>query len=392
MILLRIIVVVVHLGGERKERVLIVNKLAALVACFALASCGLPRSAGFFSEVTAASNRDTRQGGEALAYDFTLYEVNRDTLPMLRVWPATTGMAVLPWLVAQEQPASLLIAPGDSVQLTIWDAEESSIFGATGTTPLPLTTVAADGRIFVPYIGDLRVAGMAPTTARQRIEEELIRTVPSAQVQLSVEPGQANTANLISGVGASGLYPLANRNVKILDLVSQAGGVSPDLISPQVRLVRGGQTYGVAFDRLLRDPTANITVRGGDRIYVEGDERQFITLGATGAQSVFEFPETELSALEAMSLIGGVNASTANPQRILILREYDPLAVKDGISGPPQERIIFTIDLTSADGLFSAGNFMLEGDDLIYGTESAIGPALALLGLTNTARGAADTF
>ena len=368
--------------AARKDLGLIVHKFAALVACCALASCGLPRGAGFQSEVLAASKANTAAEGEEPVYDFAVYEVNRETLPVLQGWPVT-GPAALPWLVAQEQPASMMIAPGDTVQVTIWDAEENSIFGGGGVTPLQPTTVSEDGRIFVPYIGYLRVTGMAPNTARERIEEELIRTVPSAQVQMTVEPGQTNTANLAAGVAAPGLYPLPNRNVKILDLFSQAGGPRPDLNSPQVRLVRGNRTYGIPFERLLNDPTTNISVRGGDRIFVEDDKRQFIALGATGSQSIFDFPEIEFSALEALAFIGGVNAGSANPEGILILREYAQSAVKDGIAGPPKDRVVFTIDLTSADGLFSAGNFMLEGDDLVYGTESALGPALTLFGLTN---------
>lgn len=362
---------------------MLAQRFVAVIACLALASCGFPRGAGFQSEVLAASNANTAKEGEEPVYDFAVYEVNRQTLPVLQGWPVT-GQTTLPWLVAQEQPASLMIAAGDVVQVTIWDAEENSIFGATGVTPLQPETVSSNGRIFVPYIGDLRISGMSPNSARARIEEELTRTVPSAQVQLTVEPGSANTANIASGVVIPGLYPLPNRNVKILDLFSQAGGPNPELNSPQVRLVRGGRTFGVPFERLLREPQANVAIRGGDRVYVEDDARRFITLGATGAQSIFDFPEVEFSALEALALIGGVNASTANPEGILILREYAASAVADGVVGPPKERVVFTIDLTSADGLFSAGNFMLEGNDLIYGTESVLGPALTVFGLTNS--------
>lgn len=359
-------------------------RILALLACCALTACGLPRGAGFQSEVLAASNANTAAPGEEPEYDFAVYEVTRASLPVINRWPATTGVR-MSWPTAVDQPASLMIANGDTVQLTIWDAEENSVLaGAGGFTPLQPIQVSSSGRIFVPYIGELRVAGMSPETARSRIEEDLTRTIPSAQVQLVVEPGRMNTANLSAGVAAPGLYPLADRNVRILDLFSQAGGPAPDLAAPQVRLVRGGRTFGVPFDRLLREPSLNIAVRGGDRIYIEDDARKFITLGATGTQSLVDFPESDLSALEAIALIGGVNAGTANPEGILIMREYAPAAVRDGISGPPKQRVVFTIDLTSADGLFSAGKFMMEGDDLIYGTESIFGPALTLVGITNT--------
>jgi polysaccharide export outer membrane protein len=355
----------------------------AIAACLSLASCGLPRSAAFTSELLSASNANTAAAGEDPVYDFAIYNVDRDTLPVLAAWSGHQE-AALPWISAREQPASLIIAPSDMLQLTIWDAEEDSLFGRGGVTALQPTKVDTAGRIFVPFIGELRVSGMSPTTARQRIEEELVRTVPSAQVQLVVEPGRENTVNLSSGIGAPGLYPLTDRNVKILDLFSQAGGVGATLVAPQVRLVRDGRTYGIAFDRLLVEPELNAAIRGGDRIYAIGDERKFIALGATGSQSIFDFPEAEFSALEALALIGGVSAGSGNPESILVMREYDPDDVRDGVSGPPKERVVFAMDMTTADGVFSAGRFMLEDGDLIYGTESAISTALAVIGLSNT--------
>ncbi len=358
----------------------------AIVACLALSACGLPRGAGFQSEVLGNTAGDAAAEQEA---GFSVFEVNRATLPVLQAW-GNAESEVLAWPTAQSQPASLIIAPGDTVQLTIWDAEENSIFGAAGVTPIQATEVDTRGRIFVPFIGELRVSGMSPATARQRVEEELVMTVPSAQVQLIVEAGRGNTANLSSGVAAPGLYPLPQRNFSILELFSLAGGPNPQLVEPQVRLIRNGQTFGAPFDDILTDPRRNIAMRGGDTVYVVEDERQFIALGATGSQSVFDFPEPAFSALEAMAFIGGVNAGTANPEAVLIMREYDSEALGDGISGPPQERVVFKIDLTSADGLFSAGNFMLQDGDLIYGTESLLGPFLTALGLSNSLNSTLD--
>lgn len=352
----------------------------AFLACVALASCGIPRGAGFTSEVLAASNANTAAPGETPEYDFAVYAVDRTTLPVLQGWPVTAP-APLPWIAAQEQPASLVIDQGDQVQLTIWDAEENSIFGAGGVTALQPTQVDTSGRIFVPFIGEIRVSGMSSTSARLRIEEELVRTVPSAQVQLVVEPGRKNTANLAAGVTAPGLVPLPDRNFRILELFSQAGGPNPAFTSPQVRLIRDGRTFGIPFQRLLEEPDLNAAVRGGDRIFVVDNARKFVAFGATGSQSLVDFPQEELSVLEAVALIGGVNAGSGNPESILIMRDYASDAVGDGASGPPKERVVFTIDLTTADGVFSAGRFMLEDGDVIYGTESALGPALTVLSL-----------
>ncbi|MFQ1702835.1 polysaccharide biosynthesis/export family protein [Loktanella agnita] len=351
----------------------------------ALSGCSLPRGAGFQGEVLAASSAGNREEGIAPVYDFAVFEVNRNTLPVLQSWPALHTQSY-PWIRGGNQPASLIIAPGDTLQLAIWDAEENSLLSGTAqrVTPMDAVPVGASGRIFIPYIGELQVSGMSPETARARIEEELIRSIPSAQVQLVVEPGRANTANIVSGAGVTGPIPLPDRNYKILDLLAQAGGPNPTFVNPQVRLIRNDRLHGVAFDRLLREPSLNTAMRGGDTVFIEDDERQFLSLGATGSEAVHPFPSAEVTALEALSIIGGVSDATANPQGILVMREYPVSALRDDNSGPPKDRVVFTIDLTSADGLFSAGKFMLEDGDLIYGTESALGPALSVVGLFST--------
>ncbi len=361
------------------------HRFVAVVLVAAVAGCSLPRGAGFQSEVLAASNAGNQEEGEAPVYDFAVFEVNRATLPVLNLWPGNNEKSY-PWIARQDQPASLIIAPGDSIQLTIWDAEENSLLSGTGqrATPLQQAPVSSDGRIFVPYIGELRVSGMSPSTARARIEEELIKTIPSAQVQMVVEPGRANTANLVTGVAVPGVYQLPDRNFKMLDLLSLGGGANPALINPQVRLIRGGNVYGVSLERLLSEPNLDTTLRGGDRVIVQQDERNFLSLGATGTEQLHVFPKDRVTALEAMAIVGGVSDDRANPQGILIMREYDMAAVRDDQTGPPKDRVVFTIDLTSADGLFSAGNFALQGGDLVYATESALGPTLTLFNIATS--------
>lgn len=369
-------------------QIVILHRIMALSACALLAGCSLPRSAGFQSEVLAAANTNIAPQGQDPAYDFVVFEVSSKTLPQLQAWP-DRNVSDLPWLDTGVHPSSLLIAAGDLVQVTVWDAEENSFFTGAGqrVTPLQQTEVSETGQIFVPYIGELTVAGMSPDQARATIEQELMRTIPSVQVQLLVEPGRRNSANLVSGVGAVGLVPLANRNVRLLELLSQAGGANPTFVNPQVRVTRAGRTYGIALQRLLDEPALDPAVRGGDRIMVIPEERQFLAMGATGSTAIFDFPDGDLSALQAIATIGGVSGATANPKGILIMREYDPSEVGDGTSAPPQERVVFTMDLTTADGLFSAGKFKMQDGDLVYATESAIVPALALFRLVNTVRG-----
>lgn len=361
-----------------------IRQWTMLVLCAALAACNTPRGAGFQNEVLRASEEQTAPDGTPV-YDFAVFEVTRETLPALAKWPHT-GARGYSWIDARTQPESLLIAPGDVLQVAVWDAEENSLLTTPGQRVAQLQDiqVGADGRIFIPFVGEMRVAGMSPSGARSRIEEQLIATVPSAQVQVNVAAGRGNTANLVSGVNRPGIYPLPDRNTSVLELIAEGGGVERALENPQVRLFRGSRIFGTSVDRLFDNPALDTVLVGGDRVIVEEDNRSFLALGAANRQARHVFPKDHVTALDALAIMGGVDDTRADPQGILVLRDYPASAVRSGgLSGPPQDRVVFTLDLTSADGLFSAGQFPIHDGDLVYATESPINTArniFALLG------------
>ncbi|UTH46260.1 polysaccharide biosynthesis/export family protein [Loktanella salsilacus] len=365
-----------------------IRRLGFLALFAAMAACNTPRGAGFRSEVLAARS----YSGEAVA-SFAVLSVESSSLPVISAWPKL-GSKSYEWIKRVDQPASLLIAPGDVLNISIWDAEANSLLIAPGARVANLhdVEVGSDGRIFLPFVGNMKVSGMSTSTARTQIQEMLLNTVPSAQVQVSVAPGRANTATLVSGVRTPGIFPLADRNVSMLSLIGAGGGVSETMQNPQVRLFRGAHAYGIGLDLLFTDPALDTVVQGGDRIVITEDDRYFLSLGAAAKEAIHPFPKAEVTALDAMSIVGGVSDARANPQAILILREYPTNAVrpvtagvqKDPVfrpEGPPQNRIIFTIDLTKADGLFSAGKFTILTGDLVYVTESPLGTANAVVGV-----------
>lgn len=368
---------------------ILLGRAVALACCVVLAGCEVPRGAGLRSEVLAVQQDYDGDGVEAVA-DFAVFSVARSTLPVLQSWP-DTGPARRSWISRTEQPASLIIAPGDTLKVTVWDADDNSLLAGAGQRAAQLqdVLVSSGGMIFLPFVGEIRVSGMSPQSARNRIQELYSDTSPSAQVQVNVTPGRANTVSLVSGVTSPGVYPLVDRDVTLLNMLSEGGGVRPNLGNPQVQLLRGNSVYGTSLARLYDNPSLDTTLVGGDRIVVEEDERYFLSLGATGSEALHVFPKDHMTALDALSIVGGINDNRANPQGILILREYPRSSVRGDLSGPPQDRVVFTVDLTSADGLFSAGEFHIMSGDLVYATESPVTAANTILSLFGSALGIA---
>lgn len=156
-------------------------------------------------------------------------------------------------------------------------------------------------------------------------------------------------------------------------MLAKAGGVAVSTDIALVTVIRGKQRGTVWYEDLFRNPDTDISLRGGDRILVEEDSRSYIALGATGGQSRVAFDSQDLSALEALAQVGGLQSLSSDPTGIFVLRnERQDIARnvmgRADIQGEP--RMIYLLNLTAPNGLFIARDFVIRDDDTIYVTEA----------------------
>ena len=356
-----------------------------LAAMIFLASCALPRGAGMVNEILREQDKETPT--------FQVVEVTRANVAGLQKWPATGWAGGYRWLSGNRGPVGKIIRPGDTIDLVIWDSQENSLLTPPDAKVVEMKglTVSPSGQIYVPYAQNLVVSGMSPDAAREKIQAALDPVSPDAQVQLLHTSGQGNSADLVSGVMKPGTYPLEGRNVTILSLIAQGGGISNTLRNPLVRLVRDSKTYEVRADDLFANASKNVVIRGNDKVLVEEDKRYFTALGATGKEELVYFEKEQISALEAMSIIGGLSDSRANPKGVLVLRDYTARQLRRDGKGPEMEQVVFTFDLTGADGLFAARKFEINPRDTVLATESPVNAARTILGLLGTAIGVSNS-
>ncbi|MDZ7708696.1 MAG: polysaccharide biosynthesis/export family protein [Roseovarius sp.] len=362
--------------------------IRSVVACLlglTLAACSLPSGAALQSDVLRA-----QQGDEAAP--FQVVEVTRAQVAALARWPVTGWSGGYHWPRAGRAPDSAVIRSGDRLDISIWDTQENSLLATPDTrlTEVPTMTVDATGAVFMPYVGEVVVRGLTADAARARLQSSLGDIAPSAQVQLSVLPGRNNAVDVVAGVGAPGQYPLDSRNTRILGVLAGAGGVDAGLRHPLVVLQRGGQRYEVRAEALFGDPARNILMRGGDQVVVIEDKRSFNALGAAGEQKVIHYETERMTAMEAVSAMGGLRAARADPKGLLVLRDY-PAGALDAQPGPEQQQVVFTLDLSRADGLFAARAFEVHPGDTVLATESPVTRVQTILGLFGTVVGIGAT-
>jgi polysaccharide biosynthesis/export protein len=361
-------------------RIRSVAPASALLFALVLSGCALPRSAATPTEVL--------RGTEAADSQIQVVSVTRDGLAEIGQWPAPPGAVRHNWPGAGAQPVARTIRAGDTVALAVWDSQRDSLISTDGQRVVPIQNlvVSSAGRIFVPYVGEVRVSGLTADAARREIEAQMRSVVPDGQVQLTVAPGSGNTIDVVTGVARPGRFAVPETSSTILSVLAEAGGIAPSLRNPLVRLNRAGQGYAIPARLLFADPARDIVLRGGDRVLVEEDQRNFVALGASGRQQVVYFEREQITALDALSTIGGLNPTRSNLQGVMVLREYPAASVRAVGAFPRQPRVIFTFDLTSADGLFAASNFHIAPGDVVLATESGLPAFVQMLALFRTVR------
>lgn len=344
-----------------------------LIFMCVLTACSLPRGAALQSEVIKSSEDEDAP--------FAVYAVSRDTVATFAAWPHWHGYSS--WIGRTHGPSSPVINAGDRLDLVIWDSSENSLLLTQGAKVVDMKgiQVGTDGSVFIPYLDKIYIKGKSPESARTLIQDRLSEILPSAQVQLHYTAGASSSVSLVGGVGAPGTFPLPDRNFSVLKLISQGGGVAPGMRNPTVKLVRDGRTYQVFLSHLYEDAGLDVVLKGGDKVIVEQDGRYFQALGASGREELVYYTKDTINALEAMSIVGGISDARADPKGILVLREYPSKYVSKTGKGPSRTDVVFTIDLTTADGLFSARRFYIEPEDVVLVTESPVTKAQTIFGL-----------
>ncbi len=365
------------------------NRCARVIAAVAilaiLGGCGLPRSGPSKREFLASS---VERKGNAFIIPVT------DAVA--QVTALTPGSGFSQAFRNAGVVNSDTIWPGDVLTITVWENVEQGVLsgGASNTTSLGAVQVDSAGFIFMPYAGRIRAAGNSPEALRQTITRLLESQTPDPQVTVGRAAGDGATVTIIGQTGGQGNYPLERPNRTLTSMIAQAGGISIEPEIARVTLIRGSHRATIWLEELYADPKNDIALRPGDRILVEEDTRSFIAMGATGQRRV-DFDSKALSAIEAIALAGGLNAGTADPTGIFVLRE-EPAAIVGRVLGRSdlvgEQRVAYVIDLTKPNGIFIARDFLIRDEDTIYITEAPFVQWQKTIGAITGAAGSANSL
>lgn len=341
------------------------GRTAAMLACVAVASCGVPRDGPTANEIFRGS---VMRDGDAHIIAVT------KRVSQIANRPETLGFSHA--LRAGAILGGDTIRPGDTITLNVFENVPEGLLAPETANNAIIEALQVDdaGFIFVPYAGRIRAAGQTPDALRRVLTRSLDEQTPDPQVLVARLQGDGSTISVTGGVTAQGVYPITRASNRLSSVIASAGGISIPLETAQVFVTRGNRQDSAWLEDIYSDPSLDIAVRGGDRVLVKQDERSFAILGATGTTNRVTFDTQQISAIEALASVGGLDPLRADPKGVFIFRDERP-EIATEILGLGQfvsdVRFVYVLDLTAPTGMFNARDFKIRDGDTIFVTEAS---------------------
>jgi polysaccharide biosynthesis/export protein len=264
------------------------------------------------------------------------------------------------------------LGPGDKIEV--------ELLGDASTRTL--LTVGPDGKIYFYLLPGIDVWGWTLGQTKERLERELTRYVPGAQVAVTLRGIESQRIWLLGRLHNSGVYPMG-APMTLLEAISTAGGVQSatgpgttgveELADLRHSLiVRQGQLLPVDFQRLIQqgDMTQNIYLRPNDFVYVPSAIAQDVyVLGAVRLPRPVRYPQAK-TLIGAITECGGtikdaylthvgiVRGSLTQPKIAIV--DYREIVSGKGSDVRLQPRDIVYVPFTPYKNLVKYVNFILD--------------------------------
>ena len=155
------------------------------------------------------------------------------------------------------------IAPHDRVKITVYAHPELGTEGDTGIL------VDSTGRINLPLIGTVQVAGLTQPRASRKIQSLYGRYLKKSSVRLEV---LNKKAFIVGEVKKAGPIPLPNEQISLLQAIATSGGFSDYANKEKIMILRK-QGNGTRLELVDLTNTTSLShtammIRPGDVIYV----------------------------------------------------------------------------------------------------------------------------
>jgi polysaccharide export outer membrane protein len=176
---------------------------------------------------------------------------------------AGTAATAVPVATVVEPPGDYVVGPEDVLGIVFWRDRDLSAD----------VIVRPDGRVSLPLLNDIDVAGLTPDQVRERVTERAKRYVDEPTATVVVRQINSRKVFITGNVERPGTFPLL-RSTTVLQLIALAGGLKEFAKSGDIVVVRNEAgrplTFPFNYDDMKnrKNLAQNIELKPGDTVIV----------------------------------------------------------------------------------------------------------------------------
>lgn len=213
-------------------------------------------------------------------------------------WIVLCALSVL-LLTNAEAGGQYLLGAGDSVSINVYQQEDLNVSARVGP----------EGTIAYPLLGSVKIGGLTPEAAGQKIARLLEDGgfIKHPQVSLNVSAFVSQQVAVLGQINNPGNYPLEGES-GILDILARAGGVTKEA-ADVITVVKkeGGKSvkHQIDLKRFYEgDMSEDIQITAGDVVLIPKMDTFYI-YGEVKSPGIYRL-ERGMTTMQALSVGGGL--------------------------------------------------------------------------------------
>ena len=273
------------------------------------------------------------------------------------------------------------ISRGDTLSIQIWEAPPATLFispsssaggsaagptgsglsaSASGHVAIPDQMVDDEGKITVPHVGRISVAGKRADQIETEIQNALKRKANDPQVVVRIMQGASFSVTVVGEVERSMPVPLTPRGEHLLDAIAATGGVKGPSGKIAIRVARGNKEQTVPLDAIIASPQQNITLQPGDVVTALFQPNAFVAMGAISKPGEVPFEAAGISLSQALARVGGLIDNRADITGVFLFRAEDQAV------GDKPMPVVYRVDLQNPVQMIAMRDFPVRNNDVIF--------------------------
>lgn len=271
------------------------------------------------------------------------------------------------------------VGSGDLLAIIVYGHPDlTNPAGTTQSVESSGRLVDHDGEIFVPFIGEVEVAGRTLDQIRKIITEGLSRVIQDPQVDIQVLKYRSQQVYITGDISQPCTVPIRDIPLTVVGALDACRSLLSETDTGTsgvnaVQLVRNNNIYPLNLSRLYRQGGEPIKLMDGDRLIVDDSFNRVFLIGEFSKQAAIPYSAGGMTLADAIMSVGGLNLATADSSGIYVIRGTvenrtgDQASMAFGL-----QPHVYHLDASSVDALVLADQFRLQPRDVVYAAPASL--------------------